>query len=57
MNLASWEIAPARSSDPNEARTMPDYMPAEDNAFRTWAESFAAGISNNPGLYMEGIRG
>src|SRR5688500_16368266 len=31
---------------------MPDYIPAEDNGFRTWAEAFAGGISSNPSLYM-----
>lgn len=29
-----------------------EYMPAEDAQFRTFVESFSAGISSNPGSYM-----
>jgi hypothetical protein len=29
-----------------------DYIPAEDNAFRTWAENFASNISANFATYM-----
>ena len=31
---------------------MPDYIPAEDAGFRTWAENFASNLSTNPALYM-----
>lgn len=29
-----------------------DYVPREDDAFRTWAENFATNISANPATYM-----